>query len=64
MAIPYFTEMMILLAAALTIAPVFKHMKLSPVLGYLVAGAAIGPYAMGYVNDIVRRWDSSYPWAV
>jgi CPA2 family monovalent cation:H+ antiporter-2 len=54
MAIPYFTEMMILLAAALTIAPAFKHMKLSPVLGYLVAGAAIGPYAMGYVNDIVR----------
>ena len=54
MAIPYFTEIMILLASALTIAPIFKHMKLSPVLGYLVAGAVIGPYAMGYVQDIVR----------
>jgi CPA2 family monovalent cation:H+ antiporter-2 len=54
MAIPYFTEIMILLASALTIAPIFKHMKLSPVLGYLVAGAAIGPYAMGYVQDIER----------
>ena len=50
--IPYFFEMIVLLASALTIAPLFKYMKLSPVLGYLVAGAIIGPHAISYISDI------------
>jgi CPA2 family monovalent cation:H+ antiporter-2 len=50
--VPYLIEMLILLSAAVTIAPLFKRFKLSPVLAYLLAGSLIGPYALGYVNDI------------
>lgn len=52
--VPYINEILILLLAAVTIAPVFKAMKLSPVLGYLVAGAIIGPYALGFIDDTQR----------
>jgi monovalent cation:H+ antiporter-2, CPA2 family len=52
--IPFLHESLILLTAAVTIAPLFKAAKLSPVLGYLVAGALIGPYALGFINDAER----------
>ncbi len=50
--VPYIVEIITFLMAAVTIAPLFKRMKLSPALGYLFAGAVIGPYAMGLVQDI------------
>ncbi|MCE2964313.1 MAG: cation:proton antiporter, partial [Alphaproteobacteria bacterium] len=52
--VPYLVEALVFLLAASTIAPLFKKMKLSPVLGYLVAGSLIGPYAFGLVDDIDR----------
>lgn len=39
-------EILILLGAAVLIVAVFKRLNLSPVLGYLVAGGAIGPFGI------------------
>lgn len=45
-------DLVILLAAAVAIVAAFRAMKLSPVLGYLVAGAVIGPKGLGVISDL------------
>lgn len=45
-------QILILLVAAVLVVALFRRLKLSPVLGYLVAGAAIGPYGLGFIRDI------------
>lgn len=45
-------EILILIAAAVAIVALFSSFKLSPVLGYLVAGAAIGPHGLTLIDDI------------
>jgi len=45
-------EILLLLMAAVFIVTVFKRLRLSPVLGYLVAGAAIGPYGLEFIGDV------------
>lgn len=45
-------DLVILLAAAVAIVTCFKALKLSPVLGYLVAGAIIGPKGFGVIHDM------------
>ncbi len=47
----YINEILILLAASVFIVLLFKQLKLSPALGYLVAGAMIGPYGFGILDD-------------
>jgi monovalent cation:proton antiporter-2 (CPA2) family protein len=42
---------MVFLAAAVVAVPIFKRFKLGAILGYLVAGAVIGPSVMDWVND-------------
>ncbi len=42
----------VLLAAAIVIVALFRRLRVSPVLGYLVAGALIGPGGFGIVTDI------------
>ncbi len=41
----------IVLATAVLIVPVFQRLRLSAVLGYLAAGAAIGPHGLGVIED-------------
>ncbi|MEH6551253.1 MAG: monovalent cation:proton antiporter-2 (CPA2) family protein [Pseudomonadales bacterium] len=41
----------VLLGAAVVAVPIFKRLKLGAIMGYLVAGALIGPSAMNLVND-------------
>ena len=41
----------IFLGAAVVAVPLFKRLKLGAILGYLVAGALIGPSALNLVND-------------
>lgn len=43
---------LILLAAAVVIVAIFQRLRVSPVLGYLVAGAIIGPGGTGLIADI------------
>ncbi len=45
-------DLVILLAAAVGIVAAFRALKLSPVLGYLVAGAVIGPKGLGVIHDL------------
>jgi CPA2 family monovalent cation:H+ antiporter-2 len=45
-------EIVILLCAAVMIVAVFRALRLSPVLGYLVAGTAIGPVGLGLIKDV------------
>ena len=48
----HLTEIMILLTAAVLMVALFRALKLSPVLGYLAAGTAIGPYGFSFISDV------------
>lgn len=47
----YLPQIVILLSAAILVVAIFKKLNLSPVLGYLVAGAIIGEHGLQYVNS-------------
>ena len=49
---PQLLQVVILLCAAVCIVPLFRLLRLSPVLGYLAAGMVIGPFGLAYINDI------------
>lgn len=44
-------EVVVFLAAALVCVPLAKRFGLSAVLGYLLAGIAIGPYVLGFIGE-------------
>lgn len=48
--VPVLPSVLILIAAAVFVVILFKRLKLSPVLGYLVAGAVIGDHGLNYVQ--------------
>lgn len=50
--ISYLHDILILLFASVVIVIIFKQFGLSPALGYLVAGAAIGPFGFGVLTSI------------
>jgi monovalent cation:proton antiporter-2 (CPA2) family protein len=47
-----FAQSAIFLAAAVIAVPIAKKLGLGSVLGYLAAGAAIGPWGLGLVSDV------------
>ena len=49
--ISYLHDILILLFASVLIVIVFKQLGLSPALGYLVSGAAIGPFGFGVLTS-------------
>ncbi len=51
-AIPYLIEVVAFLLGVVIIVPLFKKIRISPILGFLAAGAVIGPNALGVVKDI------------
>lgn len=48
----HLTEILALLAAAAVCVPIAKRLHLGGVLGYLAAGAAIGPWGLGLISSI------------
>ena len=42
---------LVLLAAAVFVVVVFRKLKLPPLLGYLIVGTAVGPHALGWVQE-------------
>ena len=48
----FFIEVILLLAAAVASIVLFQRLKLTSVLGYLIAGAVIGPYGFGLVGQV------------
>ena len=47
----FFVQALIYLAAAVVSVPIAKRLGLGSVLGYLLAGVAIGPFALGLVGE-------------
>src|SRR5512139_2218616 len=45
-------QIAVFLAAAVIAVPLFRRFKLSAVLGYLAAGAVIGPWGLRLVTDV------------
>ena len=45
---------LILLASAVFVVVLFRWLHLPPLLGYLLVGVALGPYALGWVPDTVE----------
>jgi CPA2 family monovalent cation:H+ antiporter-2 len=48
----YLQDILVLLLASAIVIAFFKKIGLSPVLGYLVSGAAIGPFGFGIISSI------------
>lgn len=48
----YLAEAAVLLATAALAAPLARALRIGSVLGYLFAGVAIGPYALGFFTDV------------
>ncbi|MCZ7566528.1 MAG: monovalent cation:proton antiporter-2 (CPA2) family protein [Burkholderiales bacterium] len=49
--VPHLREVIVFLAAAGVIVPLVSRLRVSPVLGFLVLGALIGPYGLGLFAD-------------
>lgn len=50
--VQHLQSILILLAAAVLIVAVCKMLRLSPVIGYLIAGVAIGPHGFAIIQDV------------
>jgi CPA2 family monovalent cation:H+ antiporter-2 len=50
-----YTDLLLFLATAGIVVPLFRRLHVSPVLGFLLAGAALGPFGLG-------RFAHSSPW--
>lgn len=46
------TDIAIFLTAAVLFVPLFRHLGLGAVLGYLAAGIAIGPWGLGFIKNV------------
>lgn len=49
-----FKDALIVLGTAAIVAPVVHRLKISPILGFLVVGALLGPYGLGQLADYSR----------
>ena len=45
--VPEYKNVLLFLATAAILVPLFQRLRISPVLGFLTAGAALGPYGLG-----------------
>lgn len=50
--IPHLREILVFLAAAGILVPLFQKFRISPVLGFLIAGLLLGPYGAGQLADV------------
>lgn len=48
----YLADILILLAAAVIAVPIFQRLGLGSVLGYLAAGAVVGPWGFSFIDQI------------
>ena len=52
-----FKDALIVLGTAAIVAPVVHRLKISPILGFLVVGAALGPHGLGRLAEHSRAID-------
>ncbi len=55
----FYKEALLFLVTAGVVAPLFFRLRVSPVLGYLLAGVALGPYGLGRLTGDTR-WLSAF----
>ena len=48
-----FKDIILFLATAAIVAPLFQRLRLSPILGLLLAGVALGPHGLGQLAVLV-----------
>jgi CPA2 family monovalent cation:H+ antiporter-2 len=48
-----YKDVVLFLATAGVVVPLFRRMKISPILGFLGAGVALGPFGLGALSDTV-----------
>ncbi len=48
----FIVDILVLLAAAVIAVPLFQRLGLGAVLGFLVSGALIGPWGLGYITEV------------
>lgn len=48
---PLLIQLVVLLGAAVTAVPLFRKLKLGAILGYLAAGALVGPWGLALIGD-------------
>ena len=48
---PFLLDAVTYLGAAVVAVPLFNRLKLGSVVGYLAAGAVIGPYGAGFIDQ-------------
>ena len=48
----YIQQALILLISAIFVVTIVRQLKVSSVLGYLIAGVLIGPFALGFFNEV------------
>jgi monovalent cation:H+ antiporter-2, CPA2 family len=49
---PQLRELFVFLLSAVLVVPVFRRLKTSPVLGYLLVGVIIGPFGLKAISDV------------
>ena len=54
----FYKEALLFLTTAGVVAPLFFRLKVSPVLGYLLAGVALGPFGLGRLVERARWLDA------
>ena len=47
-----FVEVFVFLIAAVVIVPIFHRLRVSPILGYLAIGVAVGPHGLALIHDV------------
>lgn len=50
--VPYLREIIVFLIASVVLMPLFQRIKVSPVLGYFLVGAVVGPFGLAIVEDV------------
>ena len=48
-----YKDVVLFLATAGVVVPLFRRMKISPILGFLGAGVALGPFGLGSLSETV-----------
>ncbi len=48
----YLNDVLIFLLASVVVVSIFRRLKTSPIIGYLIAGVFIGPFALAFIVDV------------
>ena len=52
-----YKDVVLFLATAGVVVPLFRRWKVSPILGFLFAGVVLGPYGLGSLAHELNGWD-------